>query len=169
VGRTLPLRTLERLAETRDRFIGEGIVTGRLAVFATVLLVAACASGASIATPTTQPSATVTQGATPTLPSVSPTALATASAISSATSAACMDAATLDLLLHPPGQNFQSLTDAQIAAIVAALRAYDFGSDATAVQWRDQIVADFEAHRLSDATLAMGTVVMGAVRLVACP
>jgi PBP1b-binding outer membrane lipoprotein LpoB len=141
------------------------------AMAATLILLAGCASAAPA--PTQPASPTAAQTASPTqVASAASTASATASAVSTASSsasAACMDAATLDLLLHPSGNNFNSLTDAQITTIVAALRAYDFGSDTFALQWRDQIVADFEAHRLSDATQAMGSVVIGAVRLVACP
>jgi len=70
-------------------------------------------------------------------------------------------------LLQQNLDNLATLPAAQRDEIVAALTAYDFGSDATGATWRDGFVAALEN---GDATGSFGTAwLVGSVSLKACP
>jgi hypothetical protein len=111
-----------------------------------------------VAAPTTSTAAT---------PTSSPTIAATASPSAEAL-AACMDKATLDLFIKNLSK-LEELTQAQRDTIVAALEAYDFGSDATGAKWRDDVVAAVKKGDFSGAGLGAMAIVSGSVSLKACP
>jgi hypothetical protein len=74
---------------------------------------------------------------------------------------------TLDLLMKNITK-LDTITPAQLAQIVAALKAYDF-PDAAGKGWRDDMVKAIETGDFSTAGLGAMSLVSGQVNLRACP
>lgn len=53
------------------------------------------------------------------------------------------------------------MTQAQVAELVAALTAFDYGSDTTGAKWRDQYVAALKSGDLQGAQRLTPALVMG--------
>ncbi len=74
-----------------------------------------------------------------------------------------------DLLLTT--RQYDTLTQAQVDAIVTALDAFDYGADATGAKWRDDFVAALKAGDLAAAQQLASALVMGPGRgePIPCP
>ncbi len=114
------------------------------------------------AAPTTAP--TTAASATAIAASPSPEA-SSSNAASPSASAACMDKAMFALLM---GGKFSTMSPADMAALAQALEAYDFGADATAVKWRDYMVAALKKGDAYNAGLGMMQIVAGQVQVKSC-
>ena len=68
-------------------------------------------------------------------------------------------------------RDYSALTQAQVDAIVGALTAFDYGSDATGAKWRDRFVAALKAGDRAQAQTEAAALVMGrgAGEPIACP
>jgi hypothetical protein len=78
-----------------------------------------------------------------------------------------MDPATLDLLTREI-MAFDTLTPAQRDQILAALKAYDFGTDTAGATLRDDLVAAIEAADFTKVATFASQLVMGKLSFVAC-
>ena len=146
-------------------------------LFLAVLVVAACGSGGSAASasPSVAASSAAPAASSPSSsPSAAPVsaspsiaASASANASPSAAAAACMPKAKRDLLIDNLTK-LGSLTPAQRAEIVTALKAYDF-PDATGDTWRDGLVAFITKGDFSGGGFGALEIVSGQVTIKACP
>ena len=143
--------------------------SGRVLIVAIAFVLAGCSAGQVPLT--AAPSSQLTAPTVPAAesPTTSPTLAAMTVGPSASTSAACMDAATLDLVQKNMGK-FDKLTQAQRDSIVAALEAYDFGTDATSAKWRDDVVAAIKKGDSGHVWVGLAmSFAMGTVSLKACP
>jgi hypothetical protein len=78
-----------------------------------------------------------------------------------------MDPETLDLLTRKI-MAFDTLTPAERDQILAALKAYDFGTDTAGAGLRDDLVAAIEAADFTKVATFGGQLVMGTLSFAAC-
>ena len=70
-----------------------------------------------------------------------------------------MERAVYQLLMST--RDYALLTQEQVNAIVAALEAFDYGSDTTGAQWRDRYVAALKSGDRAAAQFLAGALVGG--------
>jgi hypothetical protein len=117
---------------------------GRHAVFGVIgLILALCACtspgavGSSAPSPTVSPSSIVSASLSV---SASPSVSAAAGGASASTTTACLARAIYSLFPNVLGA-IDTLSAQQRSDIVAALEAYNFGTNPTALSWRDYVIA----------------------------
>lgn len=113
-----------------------------------ILALAGCTGSPVTSTPSQPPSLAPATQAAPASPSPAAPSQATA-ALPSPSSANCVERTTFDLLMNT--RDYSKLTQAQVDELVAALTAFDYGSDTTGAKWRDQFVAALKNGDLQGA------------------
>ena len=128
-----------------------------------ILVIAGCTGSSAVSTPSQPASlapATQAAPASPSPASPSPAAPSQASAaLPSPSSANCVERTTFDLLRNT--RDYSELTQPQVDELVAALTAFDYGSDTTGAQWRDQFVAALKSGDLHGAQQLASALAMG--------
>ncbi len=174
-GRRTPPR---RVAALRP---GGFVALAAVAAFA-VMVAAACSGGSPTSPPASAPASVAPSSAPETASpsiaespssgtsaSVAPSESSGSSAAAGSGSTSCIDSGLLGRFLNNLTTLQTSLSDADKAALIAALSTYDFGSDSQAAQWRDTVLPLMRAGNWSEvARQTAGIYAMGNLKLKPC-